>query len=251
MHQKFENFIISSSAQVVAIALTSIAIMALFYARLDLLITMIMLTAYAIFCSWTATNSIKEYLTSKHFKELQHRKLYSRINRDSISVLVMMDVSFCLILIVSQRFVSLLTILIIILISLYIGKLQADTEIKLKPSLLEMNESQYLKRLDIIRSSIADLNEIRSTSLLNKDFSDLVGSIDYCVNYLPIEYFFQQYEFLDGLNLRTIDKIVKIANNSALDRIEEDIREMMIADVRSAKLSSDELLYYFNDTERN
>lgn len=251
MSQKFENFITSSSAQVVAVALTSIVTMSLFYAQFDALITMIMLTAYAIFCSWTATNSVKEYLTSKHFKDLQHRKLYSRINRDSISVLLMLDISFCLLLILSHRFISFMMIFIVVVISFYVGKLQADTEIKLKPSLSEMTESQYLKRLDIIRSAIEDLNEIRSTFLLNKDFSDLVGSIDYCVNYLPIEYFFQQYEFLDGLNLRTIDKIIKIANDSALDRIEEDVREMMIADARSAKLSSDELLYYFNDIERN
>lgn len=251
MSQKFENFITSSSAQVVAVALTSIATMSLFYAQLDALITMIMLTAYAIFCSWTATNSVKEYLTSKHFKDLQHRKLYSRINRDSISVLVMLAISFCLLLILSHRFISFMMIFIVVVISLYVGKLQAETEINLKPTLSEMNEFQYSKRLDIIRTSIEDLNEIRSTSLLNKDFSDLVSSIDYCVNYLPIEYFFQQYEFLDGLNLRTIDKIVKIANDSAADRNEEDVREMMIADARSARPAIDELMYYFNDIERN
>lgn len=250
MHQKFENFMTSTSAQVVAITLASIAVMSLFYAQLDALITMITLTAYVIFCCWTATISVKEYLTSKHFKDLQHRKLYSRIESNSISVLLILALSFVILLMMNRPIFS-LVIISVTLISLYFGRSQALIEIELKPALTEMSENQYSRRLDIIRYAIEDLQKIESTAYLNLDLSDLIGSIDYCLNYLPIDYFFYQFEFFNWPNFNTINKIVKISQDSSADRFEDDVREMMINDVKSAKVSIDEAMHYLNDLERN
>ena len=124
-------------------------------------------------------------------------------------------------------------------------------EIELKPALTEMSENQYSRRLDIIRYAIEDLQKIESTAYLNLDLSDLIGSIDYCLNYLPIDYFFYQFEFFNWPNFNTINKIVKISQDSSTDRFEDDVLEMMINDVKSAKVSIDETMHYLNDLERN
>lgn len=241
--QKFvTNF---SNAQILAIALTSIAVMLLFSIKIDILLTLILLTAYTIFCSWTATIAVKEYLTSRHFKKFQHRRLYERIETNAFSVLVTMFISFILILSLN-RDIFIAVIAIVISISTIVGHSYAKDEISSKFLLSEMSEDKYSKRLDIIRSAIEDLKNLHSI----EDFPYLIGSIDYCVNYLPIDYFFCQFDFFYDHKFKVLITIVMIANSSSIDRFEDDIREMLIDDVRSARLSIDDLLYYFNDTER-
>lgn len=238
-----------SNYKILAVVFSSITIISLIFIK-DAFLTAAILTAYSMFCSWTASNSIKKYLTSRHFKELQHRRLYNKIQSDSEIVLMILICSIVILLFLNHEIFN-VTILAVSSISILIGRSKAKTEIAAKPPISEMPEDQYSKRLDSIRSAINDLRSDQSSILLYRDISVLIGSIDYCVNYLPINEFLQQFEFFNYLGIQSITKILKIAKISSIDRVEEDVLEIMIEEARSSNPSIDELLYYLNDTERN
>lgn len=137
---------------------------------------------------------------------------------------------------------------LIVIFSVTVGRSLAKDEISKRTLIAEMTEDQKNFRSSVIdeASELMSRNEFERSLILVH--SKRVGSIDYCVNYLPIEILIQDLEELKSRdNFDLLDSLTSIASNRSTERRENAVLLDAIQYALSERLeSAEDYRKYFN-----
>ena len=130
------------------------------------------------------------------------------------------------------------------------GRSLAKGEISERTLISEMTEDQKNFRSKVIdeSSELLSRHEFERTFALILDPNKRVASIDYCVNYLPIDILAKDLEsYKDREDLNLLDKLILIASNRSTERRENAILFNAIRLAQDARLESlEDYRKYFN-----
>ena len=104
-----------------------------------------------------------------------------------------------------------------------------------------MTEDQKQFRADVIKESseLMSRHEFERTFILTP--IKRVGSVDYCVNYLPIDILMKDLEsYKDREDLNLLDKLILIANKRSTERSENGVLSNAIHFAQDKRLESSE-----------
>ena len=130
---------------------------------------------------------------------------------------------------------------LILVLSVLMGRALAKDEISERTLISAMTEDQKQFRADVI-SEAADLmsrHEFERTFVITP--SRRVASVDYCVNYLPIDILMKDLEsYKDREDLNLLDKLMLIANKRSTERSENGVLSNAIHFAQDKRLESSE-----------
>jgi len=139
---------------------------------------------------------------------------------------------------------------LIVIFSVLTGRSLAKDEISERTLISEMTEDQKNFRSKVIdeSSELLSRQEFERTFALILDPNKRVASIDYCVNYLPIDILAKDLEsYKDREDLNLLDKLILIASNRSTERRENAILFNAIRLAQDARLESlEDYRKYFN-----
>lgn len=199
--------------------------------------------------SVVCTSAIKDFLVSRYFISRGQTRHYSNVNLDSIGLLILAAIGCAAPMTIDVIIFGIAAALIVIF-SVLMGRSLAKDEISERTLISEMTEDQKNFRSKVIDESSELLNrhEFERTFALILDPNKRVASIDYCVNYLPIDILMKDLEsYKDREDLNLLDKLILIASNRSTERRENAILLNAIRFAQDARLESfEDYRKYFN-----
>lgn len=163
-------------------------------------------------------SAVKDLLVSKYFISNGQTRHYSSVNTDAKGVLLLAALG-CAVSMTINVIVFGIAAALIVIFSAIVGRSLAEDEISKRTLIAEMTEDQKNFRSSVINeaSELMSRNEFERSLILVH--SKRVGSIDYCVNYLPIEILMQDLEELKSReNFDLLDSLTSIASNRSTER---------------------------------
>ena len=197
--------------------------------------------------SVVCVSAVKDLLVSKYFISKGQTRHYSSVNTDAKGVLLLAALG-CAVSMTINVIVFGIAAALIVIFSAIVGRSLAEDEISKRTLIAEMTEDQKNFRSSVIdeASELMSRNEFERSLILVH--SKRVGSIDYCVNYLPIEILMQDLEELKSReNFDLLDSLTSIASNRSTERRENAVLLDAIQYALSERLeSAEDYRKYFN-----
>lgn len=197
--------------------------------------------------SVVCVSAVKDLLVSKYFISKGQTRHYSSVNTDAKGVLLLAALG-CAVSMTINVIVFGIAAALIVIFSAIVGRSLAEDEISKRTLISEMTEAQKNFRSSVIdeASELMSRNEFERSLILVH--SKRVGSIDYCVNYLPIEILMQDLEELKSHeNFDLLDSLTSIASNRSTERRENAVLLDAIQYALSERLeSAEDYRKYFN-----
>ena len=197
--------------------------------------------------SVVCTSVIKDLLVSRYFISRGQTRHYSNVNLDSIGLLILAAIGCAAPMTIDVIIFGIAAALIVIF-SVLIGRSLAEDEISKRTLISEMDEDQKNFRSNVIdeASELMSRNEFERS--LIQVHAKRVGSIDYCVNYLPIEILMQDLEERKSQeNFDLLDSLTSIASNRSTERRENAVLLDAIQFALDKRLeSAEDYRTYFN-----
>lgn len=185
-------------------------------------------------------DAAKDLLVSKYFVSKGQTRHYSRVNVDSKGILLLAAFGCAAAMTIDVIVFGIAAALILIL-SVLMGRALAKDEISERTLISAMTEDHKQFRADLI-SEAADLmsrHEFERTFVITP--SKRAASVDYCVNYLPIDILMKDLEsYKDREDLNLLDKLMLIANERSTERSENGVLSNAIYFAQDKRLESSE-----------
>lgn len=214
-----------------------------FYASAIFLISVLEVGVLGVIC----VDATKDLLVSRYFISKGQTRHYSRVNLDSKGILLLAAFGCAASMIIDVIVFGIAAALILIL-SVLMGRALAKDDIAERKLISEMTEEQKNFRSNLIDevSELMSHNDFERS--LPHVYAKRVGSIDYCVNYLPIDILMKDLEELkSNEQLDTLDNLTMIASNRSTERSENRVLSNAIHFSQDKRLeSSDDYRKYFN-----
>ena len=199
--------------------------------------------------SVVCTSVIKDLLVSRYFISRGQTRHYSNVNLDSIGILLLAAIG-CVAPMTIDVIIFGIAAALIVIFSVLMGRSLANDEISERTLISETTEDQKNFRSKVIdeASELLSRREFERTFALILDPNKRVASIDYCVNYLPIDILMKDMEsYKDREDLNLLDKLILIASNRSTERRENAILFNAIRFAQDARLESlEDYRKYFN-----
>lgn len=199
--------------------------------------------------SVACASAIKDFLVSRYFISRGQTRHYSNVNLDSIGILLLAAIG-CVAPMTIDVIIFGIAAALIVIFSVLTGRSLAKDEISERTLISEMTEDQKNFRSKVIdeSSELLSRQEFERTFALILDLNKRVASIDYCVNYLPIDILTKDLEsYKDREDLNLLDKLILIASNRSTERRENAILFNAIRLAQDARLESlEDYRKYFN-----
>ena len=197
--------------------------------------------------SVVCTSAIKDFLVSRYFISRGQTRHYSNVNLDSIGLLILAAIGCAAAMTIDVIIFGIAAALIVIF-SVLIGRSLAKDEIAERTLIAEMNEDQMKFRSDLIDKASELLSRNTFERYLLHVHAKRVGSIDYCVNYLPIDLLMKDLETLKSKEqFDLLDRLVSIATDRSTERRENSVLSNAIRFAQDKRLeSSEDYRKYFN-----
>lgn len=234
-----------------SMSLIVIAIAALLANRFSVYVSVIFLTSVLEvgIISVISTDAVKDLLVSRYFVSKGQTRYYSRINTDSKGILLLAAIGCAAAMTIDVIIFGIAAALIVIF-SVLMGRSLAKDEIAERTLISEMTEDQKNFRSNLIdeASELLSRHEFERTFALILDPNRRVASIDYCVNYLPIDILMKDLEsYKDREDLNLLDKLILIASNRSTERRENAVLFNAIQFAQDKRLESfDDYRKHFN-----
>ena len=197
--------------------------------------------------SVVCVSAVKDLLVSKYFISNGQTRHYSSVNTDAKGVLLLAALG-CAVSMTINVIVFGIAAALIVIFSAIVGRSLAEDEISKRTLIAEMTEDQKNFRSSVIdeASELMSRNEFERSLILVH--SKRVGSIDYCVNYLPIEILMQDLEELNSHeNFDLLDSLTSIASNRSTERRENAVLlDAIQYALREQLESAEDYRKYFN-----
>lgn len=214
-----------------------------FYASAIFLISVVEVGVIGVVC----TDATKDLLVSRYFISKGQTRHYSRVNMDSKGILLLAAFG-CAVAMTIDVIVFGIAAALILIVSVSMGRSLAKDEIAERTLIAEMTEDQKNFRSNLIDevSELMSHNDFERS--LPHVYAKRVGSIDYCVNYLPIDILMKDLDsYEDNKDLSLIDKLQLIASKRATERVENGILSNAIHFAQDKRLESfEDYRKYFN-----
>lgn len=214
-----------------------------FYASAIFLISVLEVGVLGVIC----VDATKDLLVSRYFVSKGQTRHYSRVNLDSKGILLLAAFGCAAAMTIDVIVFGIAAALILIL-SVLMGRALAKDGIDERKLISEMTEDQKNFRSNLIDevSELMSHNDFERS--LPHVYAKRVGSIDYCVNYLPIDILMKDLEELkSNERLDTLDNLTMIASNRSTERSENGVLSNAIHFAQDKRLeSSDDYRKYFN-----
>lgn len=199
--------------------------------------------------SVACASAIKDFLVSRYFISRGQTRHYSNVNLDSIGILLLAAIG-CVAPMTIDVIIFGIAAALIVIFSVLTGRSLAKDEISERTLISEMTEDQKNFRSKVIdeSSELLSRHEFERTFALILDPNKRVASIDYCVNYLPIDILAKDLEsYKDREDLNLLDKLILITSNRSTERRENAILFNAIRLAQDARLESlEDYRKYFN-----
>ena len=190
--------------------------------------------------SAACSSAIKDFLVSRYFISRGQTRHYSNVSLDSIGILLLAAIG-CVAPMTIDVIIFGIAAALIVIFSVLMGRSLANDEISERTLISEMTEDQKNFRSKVIdeASELLSRREFERTFALILDPNKQVASIDYCVNYLPIDILMKDLEsYKDREDLNLLDKLILIASNRSTERRENAILFNAIRLAQDARLES-------------
>lgn len=206
------------------------------YAAVIFVISVLEVGVVGVIC----VDATKDLIVSKYFVSKGQTRHHSRVNIDSKGILLLAAFGCAAAMTIDVIVFGVAAALILIL-SVLMGRALAKAEISERTLISAMTEDQKQFRADVI-SEAADLmsrHEFERTFVITP--SKRVASVDYCVNYLPIEILMKDLEsYKDREDLNLLDKLMLIASERSTERSENGVLSNAIHFAQDKRLESSE-----------
>ena len=206
------------------------------YASAIFIISVLEVGVIGVIC----VDATKDLLVSRYFISKGQTRHYSRVNIDSKGILLLAAFGCAAAMTIDVIVFGIAAALILIL-SVLIGRSLAKDEISERTLISEMTEDQKQFRADVIKeaSDLMSRHEFERTFVIVP--SKRVASVDYCVNYLPIDILMKDLEsYKDREDLNLLDKLILIANKRSTERSENGVLSNAIHFAQDKRLESSE-----------
>lgn len=214
-----------------------------FYASAIFLISVLEVGVLGVIC----VDATKDLLVSRYFISKGQTRHYSRVNLDSKGILLLAAFGCAASMTIDVIVFGIAAALILIL-SVLMGRALAKDDIAERKLIAEMTEDQKNFRSNLIDevSELMSHNDFERS--LPHVYAKRVGSIDYCVNYLPIDILMKDLEELKSHEyLDLLENLTMIASNRSTDRRENGILSNAIHFAQDKRLESfEDYRKYFN-----
>lgn len=165
------------------------------------------------------TDAVKDLIVSNHFISKGQSRHYSLVNSDSKRILIFAALG-CLVSMTIDVITFGIAAALIVIFSVLTGRSLAKDEIAERTLLSAMTEDQKHFRDRVISESARLMSE-KSSSSTNLQLSRYIGSVDYCVNYLPIDLLMKDLESYESReDLSILGKLSIIASARSTERLE-------------------------------
>lgn len=214
-----------------------------FYASAIFLISVLEVGVLGVIC----VDATKDLLVSRYFISKGQTRHYSRVNLDSKGILLLAAFGCAASMTIDVIVFGIAAALILIL-SVLMGRALAKDDIAERTLIAEMTEDQKNFRSNLIDEASELMSHNDFERSLPHVYAKRVGSIDYCVNYLPIDILMKDLEELkSNERLDTLDNLTMIASNRSTERSENGVLSNAIHFAQDKRLeSSDDYRKYFN-----
>lgn len=185
-------------------------------------------------------DATKDLIVSKYFVSKGQTRHYSRVNMDSKGILLLAAFG-CAVAMTIDVIVFGIAAALILILSVLMGRSLAKDEISERTLISVMAEDQKKFRADVISeaSDLMSRHEFERTFVITP--SKRVASVDYCVNYLPIDILMKDLEsYKDREDLNLLDKLMLIANKRSTERSENGVLSNAIHFAQDKRLESSE-----------
>lgn len=188
-------------------------------AAITFLISVLEVGSIGVIC----VDAVKEFIISRYFISKGQTRHYSRVNKDSKGILLLAAFG-CAVAMTIDVIVFGISAAVILIFSILIGRSLAKDEIAQRIPISEMSEDQKIFRNRVISESAQIMSDKSSGSHTNLSLSRYIGSVDYCVNYLPISILMEDLESYDSReDLSLIGKLSIIASLRSTERLENGV----------------------------
>lgn len=197
--------------------------------------------------SVACASAIKDFLVSRYFISRGQTRHYSNVNLDSIGILLLAAIGCAAPMTIDVIIFGIAAALIVIF-SVLMGRSLAKGEISERTLISEMTEDQKNFRSKLI-DEVSDLMSRNSFErYLLHVHAKRVGSIDYCVNYLPIDILMKDLEEHKSQNqFDLLDRLTSIAADRSTERRENAVLSNAIQSAKDRHFESfEDYRKYFN-----
>ena len=197
--------------------------------------------------SVACASAIKDFLVSRYFISRGQTRHYSNVNLDSIGILLLAALG-CAVSMTINVIVFGIAAALIVIFSVLMGRSLAKDEISERTLISEMTEDQKNFRSNLI-DEVSDLMSRNSFErYLLHVHAKRVGSIDYCVNYLPVDVLMKDLEELRSQNqFDLLDRLTSIAANRSTERRENAVLSNAIQSAKGEHFETfEDYRKYFN-----
>ena len=206
------------------------------YAAAIFIISVLEVGVVGVIC----VDATKDLLVSKYFVSKGQTRHYSRVNMDSKGILLLAAFG-CAVAMTIDVIVFGIAAALILILSVLLGRSLAKDEISERTLISAMTEDQKQFRADVIDEA-ADLmshHEFERTFVITP--SKRVASVDYCVNYLPIDILMKDLEsYKDREDLNLLDKLMLIAKKRTTETSYKGVLSNAIHFAQDKRLESSE-----------
>ena len=203
-------------------------------AAVAFLISVLEVASIGLLC----TDAVKDLVVSKYFISKGQTRHYSRVNTDSKGILLLAAFG-CAAAMTVDVIVFGIAAALILIFSVLTGRSLAKDEIAERTLISAMTEDQKRFRYRIIYESSKIMSDKSSGMHSNLSLSRYIGSIDYCVNYLPIDILMKDLESYEGReDLSLVGKLTIIASLRSTERLENGVLSNAIHLAKNERLDS-------------
>lgn len=213
------------------------------HSSLIFLISVLEVCLLSIVC----VSAVKDLLVSKYFISKGQTRHYSSVNTDAKGVLLLAALG-CAVSMTINVIVFSIAAALIVIFSVLMGRSLAKDEISERTLISEMTEDQKNFRSKLI-DEVSDLMSRNSFErYLLHVHAKRVGSIDYCVNYLPVDVLMKDLEKLRSQNqFDLLDRLALIAADRSTERRENAVLSNAIQSAKDRHFESfEDYRRYFN-----
>lgn len=232
-----------------SISLIVIAISILLAIRFDVHSSLMFLISVleVVLISIVCISAVKDLLVSKYFISKGQTRHYSSVNTDAKGVLLLAALG-CAVSMTINVIVFGIAAALIVIFSVKVGRSLAEDEISKRTLISEMTEDQKNFRSNVLDEASERMSRNEFERSLIQVHAKRVGSIDYCVNYLPIEILMQDLEERKSQeNFDLLDSLTSIASNRSTERRENAVLLDAIQFALDKRLeSAEDYRAYFN-----
>lgn len=200
-----------------------------------------------VLLSVVCVSAVKDLLVSKYFISKGQTRHYSSVNTDAKGVLLLAALG-CAVSMTINVIVFGIAAALIVIFSVLMGRSLAKDEISERTLISEMTEDQKNFRSNLI-DEVSDLMSRNSFErYLLHVHAKRVGSIDYCVNYLPVDVLMKDLEELRSQNqFDLLDRLTSIAANRSTERRENAVLSNAIQSAKDKHFETfEDYRKYFN-----